>query len=337
MPIRVRSDEDGAMPNEVMTVTGPISADQLGFTLVHEHIYLDLMRDTWTGPCYLADPELAHLELQRYKDAGGVTLVDQTSGGLCENDHDLLFDDDLNHIKHAVAVRDMAIKTGLNVILGCGWYRETYYEPRLWRMTTDEIADEMVRDVTEGIDGTDVRAGFIGEIGAHFNWLSAIEERVLRAAARAQVKTGVALGTHTTRGPHGLQQLDVLQQEGVDPHRVVVAHAASFPVHKYHYEIAKRGAYVSFDNMGHLKNANDFDRQRISWLIKQLVDAGFVKNVLFSHDVCYKTQYATYGGSGYDFLSTQGPALLSREIGLTTEQFSTIMVENPRRLLSGEV
>ena len=117
-------------------------------------------------------------------------------------------------MKHAVAVRDMAIKTGLNVVLGCGWYRETYYEPRLWRMKTDEIAEEMVRDLTEGIDGTDVRAGVIGEIGAHFNWLSAIEERVLRAAARAQLKTDVALTTHATRGPQGLEQLDVLQTGG---------------------------------------------------------------------------------------------------------------------------
>ena len=191
------------MASEVMTVTGPISADELGFTLVHEHIYLDLMPDAWVGPNYMNDPVLAEMELMRYKNAGGVTLVDQTSGGLRENDHNLLYDEDLNHLKHANAIRDMSEKTGLNIVLGCGWYRETYYEQRLWRMHTNDIADEIIKDVTEGIDGTDVRAGFIGEIGAHFNWLSAIEERVLRAAARAQVETGVALGTHATRGPQG--------------------------------------------------------------------------------------------------------------------------------------
>ena len=324
------------MPTEIMTVTGPISADQLGFTLTHEHIFLDLMRDAWVGPNYLNDPELAEIELRAYKDAGGVTLVDQTSGGLRENDQDLLFDEDLNHLKHPIAVREMAQKTGINIVLGCGWYRETYYEPRLWRMKTDEIAEEMVRDLAAGIDGTDVRAGAIGEIGSHFNWLSAIEERVLRAAARAQMKTDVALTTHATRGPQGLEQLDVLQQEGVDLRRVAIAHSGHFPVHRYHVEIAKRGAYISFDRMGNLKNANEFDRLRTLRLIQQLVDAGFINNILFSHDVCYTTDYATYGGGGYSFLSSQGLALLSTEIGLQEEQFTTIMLDNPRRLLTGE-
>lgn len=325
------------MPTEIMTVTGPIPADQLGFTLVHEHIFLDLMRDAWVQPNYLNDPELANIELRAYKEAGGVTLVDQTSGGLRENDHNLIFDEDLNHLPHAIAVREIAKKTGINIVLGCGWYRETYYEPRLWRMSTDEISEEMVRDLTEGIDGTGVRAGTIGEIGAHFNWLSAIEERVLRAAARAQKKTDVALTTHATRGPQGLEQLDVLEQEGIDLRRVAIAHSGHFPIHKYHVEIAKRGAYISFDRMGNLKTANEFERRRTLRLIHQLISEGFIQNILFSHDVCYTTDYATNGGSGYSFLSTQGLALLSTEIGLQQEQFNTIMVENPRRLLTGGV
>ncbi len=324
------------MSSEVMTVTGPVKSDQLGFTLIHEHVYLDLMRDTWDGRGYLNDPEIAEIELKRYKDAGGVTLVDQTSGGLTENDQDLLFDAELNHLKHANAVRDVAQKTGLNIVLGCGWYRESYYEPRLWRMKTEQIAEEMVRDLTEGIDGTDVRAGIIGEIGAHFNWLSAIEERVLRAAARAQLKTGVGLTTHATRGPQGLEQLDVLQQEGVDPRRVAIGHSGGFPIHRYHEEIAKRGAYITFDRMGNLKNANEFDANRTLNLIKMVIDAGYIKNLLLSHDVCYRADYDIYGGSGYDYLSIHGLSLLSSKIGLTEEQFHTIMVDNPRRLMTGE-
>lgn len=324
------------MANEVMTVTGPVSSTELGFTLVHEHIFLDLMPDAWLAPNYMNDPVLAEMELMRYRDAGGATLVDQTSGGLRENDQNLLFDEELNHVKHAIAIREMSQKTGLNIILGCGWYREPYYEPRLWRMRTNDIADEIIRDVTEGIDGTDVRAGFIGEIGAHFNWLSAIEERVLRAAARAQVETGVALGTHATRGPHGLDQLDVLEQEGVDLSRVVVAHSGGYPRHKYHAEIARRGSYISFDRMGTLKTANDYERQRTLDSIKRVLDAGLIESLLFSHDVCYNTDYAAYGGGGYEFLSTRGPVLLSEELGITSDEFNTIMVDNPRRLLTGE-
>ena len=324
------------MSTQVMTVTGSISSDDLGFTLIHEHIYLDLMRDTWDGRGYLNDIEMAEIEVQRYTDAGGTTLVDLTSGGLTENDQDLLFDSELNHLKHADAVRSVAEKTGLNVILGCGWYRESYYEQRLWRMKTDEIAEEMVRDLTEGIDGTDVKAGIIGEIGAHFNWLSAIEERVLRAAGRAQMKTNTGLVTHATRGPQGIEQLDVLIQEGVDPRRVAIGHSGGFPIHRYHEEIAKRGAYITFDRMGNLANASEFDANRTLNLVKMVIDAGYIKNLLLSHDVCYRDDYAMNGGCGYDFLSTQGMAVLGEKIGLTEEQFHTIMFDNPRRLMTGE-
>ena len=321
---------------QVMTVTGPISSNELGFTLPHEHIYLDLMRDRWHVNNFLNDMEMAEIEVRRYSDAGGGTLVDLTSGGLKGNDQDLPFDAELNLLKHPIAVRVMAEKTGLNIVLGCGWYRESYYPPQLWKMRTDEIEEGIVRDLTEGIDGTDVRAGIIGEIGAHFNRLSAIEERVLRAAGRAQMKTGVGLVTHATFGPHGLDQLDVLMQEGVDPRRVAIAHSGAFPIHQYHAEIARRGAFVSFDRMGMLPTFNEFERNRTLGHIKAVIDAGHIDNLLLSHDVCYRSDYAMNGGAGYDYLSTRGMAILGGEIGLTEEQFHTIMHDNPRRLLTGE-
>src|SRR5436853_2219850 len=103
-------------PAHVMTVSGPIAADRLGFTLIHEHLLLDLMHDAWIGNNILNDPELATLEVQRYRNAGGMTLVDQTNRGLAQD---------------PLAVRGVAEQTGVNIVLGCGWYRETYYEPYL--------------------------------------------------------------------------------------------------------------------------------------------------------------------------------------------------------------
>jgi phosphotriesterase-related protein len=294
------------------------------------------MRDQWAGAGFLNDPELAEIELRRYKDAGGVSIVDVTSGGLRENDQDLIFDQDLHHLKHPIAVKDQAQRTGVNVILGCGWYRETYCEERVRQMTVNDMADEIIRDITDGIDGTDIRAGIIGETGSHFNRPSPLEERVLRASARAQKETCVALTTHATFGPHGLRQLDLLLREGADPTRVAVGHSGNFPNHKYHAEIARRGAYVSFDRMGELESGHAFNRGRTLRLIRELLDDGLIEHLLFSHDVCAKTDYATYGGVGYDYLLTQGKDLLNREIGLTEAEFNTIMVDNPRRLLAGE-
>ena len=190
----------------VMTATGPVQSDQLGFTLTHEHLFGDFSTGPYQWTKTLYQTEVVYEELMRFKNAGGTTIVDMTNGGLREIDPGVF------PTKQPVAVRDMAGRTGLNVVMGAGWYREPYYDPYVYRAKTDQIAEDIVRELTEGIDGTDIRAGIIGEIGAeHPTWILPQEERVLRAAARAQKRTGVTLATHTSKGPVGLYQLDLLE------------------------------------------------------------------------------------------------------------------------------
>ena len=112
--------------------------------IIHEHLFSDLTRDTANNDSVLNDVELCYRELMRYKESGGISLIDQTTAGLRGHDHDLLED------THAVAVRKMAEKTGLNIILGAGWYRAPYYEKKLYRMKTDENADELFIQTTLG-------------------------------------------------------------------------------------------------------------------------------------------------------------------------------------------
>ena len=300
-----------------MTVTGPVRPEDLGFTLVHEHIFLSLLMDHLDTDRVLDDPGAARIELQRYKDAGGVTIVDQTNRGLEQQPE---------------AVRQMALETGLSIVLGCGWYREPFYEPRLYRESTNQIADEMIRDMQEGIDGSGVRAGLIGELGAHETWISPVEERVLRAGARAHLQTDVTIATHGLFAPVGLDQLDILEEEGVDPRRVIVGHAHDYPEHEYHAEIARRGAFVSFDGMS---DRNRFLLERDLRNIKKIVDAGYTSQLLLAHDVCLRSAYVSAGGDGYQFISTDLYPYL-REIGITEAQFHSIMVDNPRRALTGE-
>ena len=153
-----------------MTVTGPISADELGFTLIHEHLYYGMETesgDNWDRVYGRAvhDSDQIFEQLMEYKNAGGVTLVDQTTGGLCGKDGNILLEQDSLPVKHSVAVRQMAERTGLNIILGNGWYRVPFYDPYIYDIKTDELAEELVRDITEGLHGTDVKAGILGEIG----------------------------------------------------------------------------------------------------------------------------------------------------------------------------
>ena len=310
----------------VMTVTGPISSDDLGFTSIHEHLYLDLTRDNPGNDAILNDPELAYRELMLFKNSGGVSLIDQTTGGLRGHDHDLL------PITHALAVRETAKRTGLNIILGAGWYREIYYEKKLYRMKTNQIADDLIRDVNVGIDGTDVRAGILGEIGAHFTWVSPVEERMFRAVARAHKQTGVSIATHALKSPVGLDQLDILQEEGVDPKRVIIGHCQSYPHHEYHAEIARRGAYVAFDRLG---TVNPYEHELDLMNVIKMIDAGLTRNVLFGQDVCRRSDYTAYGGKGYGYITDAFLKEL-RELGVKEEELTQITVDNPRRALTGE-
>ena len=154
----------------------------------------------------------------------------------------------------------------------------------------------------------------------------------MRAGARAHLETGLTITTHGLFAPVGLEQLDILTEEGVDPKRVVVGHAHDYPEHEYHAEIAKRGAFISFDGMG---EGNRYLLERDLGNIRKIVDAGYIDHLLLAHDVCLKLAYVTSGGGGYEFISKRLHPYL-KEIGLTENQFEKIMVDNPRRALTGE-
>jgi phosphotriesterase-related protein len=298
---------------DVMTVAGPVPAHDLGVTLPHEHVFLDLTLE-YRGNGLLNDPELAESELCRYADAGGRTLVDVTSGGLCGD---------------PVALRSIAAATGLHIVRGSGYYRRAYFPPELDELSTDAVADLIVRDIEEGVDG--VRAGIIGEIGCD-RVMTAVEERSFRAAARAHRRTGLTITTHAARWPVGTAQLDLLAEEGVDPGRVVIGHCDMVPDHDYHLALARRGAWVQFDTV---QGVRDWDtQQRLHWL-RSLADAGFLDRVLLSQDVCLRTDYAAMGGPGYAYVVTTFAERL-KDAGFDDDDLARLLVDNPRRMLTGE-
>ena len=294
---------------------------------MHEHIFLDLTRDVLGRNSMLNDPELAYRELSLYKKAGGVTLVDQTTGGLRGHDHDI------TPTKHAVAIREMAQRVGLQIVLGAGWYREPYYERRLWRAKTDQIAEELERDVTHGIDGTDVRAGLLGEIGSHFTWISPVEERVFRAVARAHRRTGVTIATHALNSPVGLDQLDILQEEGVDPRRVDRRPRAFLSRPRVPRGSGEAGSVPLVRSDGR--------RAAVRARADAPGDQGARGrrprgHLVLSQDVCWRTDYVAYGGRGYAFVAS-GLREELRSLGIGDELYHRMTVDNPRRALSGEL
>jgi predicted metal-dependent phosphotriesterase family hydrolase len=303
---------------QLMSVTGPVDASELGVVLPHEHVFADLVRE-YRGTGLLNDEHLACQELTRLREAGGRTLVDLT----------------LDEIgRDPAALRRVSGATGITIIMGCGHYRDPYLN-RDWfdRHAVDAIADDMVTDIEEGVNGTGIRAGIIGEIGADRRYISAAEERSFRAAARAHARTGLTISTHAARWPVGLDQVRLLAEEGVDPRRVIVGHADTVPIPDYHLSLARLGCYVSFDSIG---TGTAYDLTRAVDYVMALVRAGFASQVLLSHDVFLRGHLRADGGPGYGYLLTEFLPLLI-DAGLEAEQVRSLVTNNPRKALTGEV
>jgi len=308
----------------IVTVRGPVAAGTLGVTLMHEHLLIDLLRE-FRGDGLLNDVPLAVRELTRFRDAGGRTLVDVTNASIGRDPR---------------ALRAISEQVGVNIVMGAGLYRHQYYDAA-WvdRTSTEQMAEWTVRDLTVGVGDTGIRAGIIGEIACD-EWITAQEERVFRAAARAHERTGVTITTHAARWPIGLAQLDILAEERVDLRRVIVGHSDTVasagwtspaPVMEYHEALARRGAYVQFDT---IRRTSEHELEVRVAYTRNLLAKGYGQHILLSHDVCLRSHLRAHGGGGYDFLLTDFlPRLQSA--GVSKEEIAMIVTENPRRALTG--
>ena len=306
----------------VMTVRGPVPSDALGFVLPHEHTGIALwhVQDRWDYWELTVDDAIVLPELEAYRAAGGDTIVDLTLPGVGRD---------------PARLRRYAEATGLHVVMGAGWYRTAYYPPEALvdRRSTDDLADEIVREFTDGVGDTGVRPGIIGEIGTDKPWLSAQEERVHRAVARAARRTGMAVTTHGVMSPVGLAQLQVFEEEGLDPARVVIGHADSYPDLEHHLAIIGRGASLEYDFLGmSFTVMEQHGETRVIELLGELVARGHADRILLSQDVCHNSQLRPYGGNGYVYLiETFLPRL--RAAGIDEAAIRTMTVDNPARIL----
>jgi len=300
---------------KIHTVLGEIEPAALGRTLMHEHIFCDMYRVTGRLNELLNDETLAVAELELLRQAGGTALVEVTTTDLGRNPE---------------ALRRVAQKTGLHIIMGCGWYRQPFYPPEIDKLPTNQLADIMIAELTQAAAGTDIRAGIIGEIGVNLDFATAQEERVLRAAARAQKATGAPLSTHASMYPVGLAQLDILRDEGVDMSRVIIGHCDTCLDQAYHLAILEAGACVQFDTVGR-KHMNPDARRAEAFV--ELLRLGWREQLLLSSDRCFRSDLRAFGGVGYAHVFTTFFDMLRAE-GLDDETLDIITIENPRRVLA---
>ena len=342
-----------ALAGQAQTVLGPIAGEAMGITLPHEHLLIDfevMFREPATGaerglsrqPVSLAnlgwvrhhfssnldnlqllDETVARDEALLFKHAGGQTFVDPTNRGLARD---------------PLALARVARATGLNIIMGSGYYVAAAHPPGMDARTVDDIARELVTDLTVGVDGTGVRAGFIGEIGTTWPWTDN-EKKVVRAAVAAQRETGAALMIHPGRHERlPLAIVDFVRKEGADLERTIMCHIERTIADRgVLLELAATGVRLEYDLFG-LETSyypynpafdmpNDGERMR---QILFLIERGHLAQLLMSHDIAYKHCLTKWGGFGYHHLLVNVIPRL-RDRGADDRTIQTLLVDNPRR------
>lgn len=299
----------------VRTVLGDIAPEELGMTLMHEHVWVDRYEITGDYNKRLMDAPLVIRELGGFRAAGGGTICDVTPPDIGRDPRML---------------RRISRETGLNIVMGSGWYVERFHREEVARMSVSTLAAQLIDEIEHGVGDTGIRPGIIGEIGSS-SIMTPAEERALRAAARAQTATGLPLTTHAFGSNVALHQLEVLRDEGTDFSRVVIGHQDSINDPDLHEKIARSGAWLQFDL---LRAENAWEIQLRADLILAIFARGLQHRLLLSHDVCMKSHLRAYGGHGYTAISEAFmPALEARGIGEAEVQ--ELLVENPRRVFGG--
>ncbi len=341
----------------VMTVEGPADPAGLGFTLPHEHVFIDLAAPFGTrlpGPAddaerrrferpftteqatallpqaftgnrdalVLDDPAVAIRELELFRDAGGGTLVDlTTSVG-----------------RNPAGLVDVARRSGVRIVMGTGFYRTAWHPPDLPQRSIDDLVEQMVREIVDGERESGVRAGIIGEISAEDlrRDPDSDEVRVLRAAARAARLTGaaVSLHSHIGRPEKWHVAVDILLHEGLDPARIVVGHVTGVDV-GFVESLLRRGVYVQFDTLGapFFASLPALDTRPNLDVILELVRRGHAERLLLSQDVCTKFQLRRHGGAGYTFVPLHVVPWL-RSKGVAESSIRRIVERNPADVLT---
>lgn len=352
--------------SKIVSVSGELPPEELGITLPHEHLVHDIgsvwsnderftreysenasvitqkrlhtdvsVKNLWWMRGFptpngvsldnyrLANIDLVVNEARDFRDRGGRTIVDVTCFRLGRDPQ---------------ALQTIARRTGLNIVVGTGYYFKASYPSDMDQKTDEEIGNEIIEDITKGIDGTQIRAGIIGEVGAsHGFGEHENEKKSFRGSAIAQQETGAPITIHP---PYFYQEahevLDVLEDAGAHLDNVIMGHMdgtiRSKNAIEYHSSIADRGVFLQFDGFGKtgyrpmMDKSWPLDETRVEH-IRELFDRGYGDQILISQDIFKKTELKYFGGLGYDYI-VRDILSLFRKRGFSESEINDLLVNN---------
>jgi phosphotriesterase-related protein len=304
---------------QIETVQGPIDPDSLGVTAIHEHVMVDFVGADRVSPSrYNADAVFREAlpKLQELKARGCAALVECTPAYLGR---------DPRLLKH------LSQASGVHIITNTGYYgaANDKFIPKLaWTETAEQIAQRWIREARDGIDGTGIRPGFM-KIGVDSGPLSAIDAKLIHAAAISHEATGLRLHVHTGNGMAAMGIIDLLTKLDVPPSAYVWVHAQSEKDRKLHVEAAQRGAWIEFDGINP-KSLDDHVRA-----VCEMIELGHLHNLLISQDSGWYRVGEPGGGqfNGYTYMFESFiPALEAK--GVTKAQIRALLVSNPASVLT---
>jgi phosphotriesterase-related protein len=299
----------------LITTLGPKQADDLGVILPHEHVFVDLR--TWDEPGYAeADPvdviDLMAPEIERARAVGVTAIVECSTGGVG---------------RRADIDRAVSEATDFPLVVPTGFYREPWIPPWVHQAEGEALRDFMLGELTDEINGTGVQAGWI-KLSAGDEGITATETKVLQAAAVAAAQTNAVIGSHTIRGRVVRRQLGIVEKAGYTPERFIWIHTQAEPDFALHLEMARRGAWLEYDNIGSDDPGDAVHVERIL----RLLDAGFGEQLLLSHDRGWYDPAQPGGGEPqpYTYLSEVFLPKL-RAVGVDDATIRQLTEENPFR------
>jgi predicted metal-dependent phosphotriesterase family hydrolase len=312
-PEEIEENFDLRQPH-IMTALGPIRPDQFGFALHHEHVIANPIAAN-DSDLVLDDPEASLAELELFHAAGGRGLVDMSTA---------------DYGRDVQAMAQIATHSPVHLVIATGHHKDLYASRFAGDDSINQIASRNIRELTEGIDGTSIRAGVI-KAGTSLDEVTPVEERVLRAAARTHLATGAPISTHTERGTMALEQVAIFKEEDVDPSRVIIGHMDHRLDEPYLKSLLDTGAFFSFDQISKAQYGSDESRAA---MVKTLVDAGYTSQLLLSGDLARKSKLRAYGGEpGWTYLIDHFPLVLM-DAGLDAPTVRELFVDNPARALT---
>ncbi|MBQ3296073.1 MAG: hypothetical protein IJH00_06310 [Erysipelotrichaceae bacterium] len=297
----------------IRTVLGDIRKDELGATLAHEHFIVDLDRVRKDGYSYIKDVDEVVPEIAKAMDQGIQAAFEVTTNDMGRD---------------VCKLQEISKITGLKIVCSTGYYLYPYHPEWMDKASKEEVAQIYVKDLMEGVDGSNIKAGLIGEIASSPDGFINNEKKILEAAGLASKETGFAVSTHTGRNT-AIETIETLLNEGVEPDKIIIGHQDLIDDHDYHLSLLKYGVNIAFDTCG--KSAYMPDETRAANAIK-LVEAGYEDHLLLSNDISRHTYFTSFGKQGY--LAVMGSVVpLMRKQGLSEEKIRKFLIDNPSRIV----